>query len=157
MDAHVFANFRVTNSNINPRFPYEGTWYEYFTGDSIVVTDLNDRIDLGPGDYRVYTTVRITPPNGFFTSIHGPEQALPLEIRPNPVSRGDRIDVTWSIERNLESIELISADGRQVPIAIEDQGDIIRLEPAADTPPGVYLIRIVSGDGLYLGRVVIGG
>src|SRR5690606_8958525 len=33
MDAVTLVNFRVVDSEINPKFPYPGTWYEYFSGD----------------------------------------------------------------------------------------------------------------------------
>jgi hypothetical protein len=85
MDALVMANYRVINSDVNPKFQYTGTWYEYFTGDSIVVTDTQERIMFSPGEYRLYTSKRIVPPFGFISATHD-ISAQPVELYPNLVT-----------------------------------------------------------------------
>ena len=68
MDAVSLANFRVINSDIMPKFQYPGVWYEYFTGDSIVVTDTQEKLTFGPGEYRIYTSDKLSPPDGYITA-----------------------------------------------------------------------------------------
>ncbi|MCL4550142.1 MAG: alpha-amylase family glycosyl hydrolase [Bacteroidetes bacterium] len=59
MNATILGNFDVVAQNITPAFQNTGKWYEFFTGDSIDVSDVNAQIDLQPGEYRLYTTVKI--------------------------------------------------------------------------------------------------
>ena len=46
MDIVVLGNFDVTTGSIDPDFNRTGTWYEYFSGDSIEVTNPNSPITL---------------------------------------------------------------------------------------------------------------
>jgi 1,4-alpha-glucan branching enzyme len=62
MNAVVLTNFSVYNQDATPSFHHTGTWYEYFTGDSIVVTDVNAFLNMTPGEYRVYTDIKLDQP-----------------------------------------------------------------------------------------------
>ena len=69
MDAFIIANFNVRSMHVLPGFPYTGKWYDYFSGDSLEVLDLNDRMDLAPGAYHVYTSNRISMPGDLISNI----------------------------------------------------------------------------------------
>jgi glycosidase len=65
MQAVVIGNFDVNTGTIGVNFQHTGWWYEYFTGDSInisVPSTTATNITLNPGEYRIYTSSRITPP-----------------------------------------------------------------------------------------------
>ena len=62
MNADVLGNFGLTTASINPNFPQTGMWYEYFKGDSINVSNINDPIVLQPGEYRLYTSRKLASP-----------------------------------------------------------------------------------------------
>ncbi len=62
MSITVLGNFDVTEGDVTPNFPQAGKWYEYFTGDSIMVTNILDPITLAPGEFRVYTTNKLESP-----------------------------------------------------------------------------------------------
>jgi glycosidase len=62
MNANVLGNFGVTSASIDPAFPQSGKWYEYFTGDSITVANVNDQLNFQPGEYRLYTTKKLASP-----------------------------------------------------------------------------------------------
>src|SRR5690606_4370872 len=74
---------------ITPYFQHTGTWYEYYTGDTLVVEDILQHIDLLPGEYRLYTDVQLPPPPmGYITTVGVAEAQhidLGLKIFPNPV------------------------------------------------------------------------
>ena len=59
-NATVVGNFRVTAGDVYPNFQHTGTWYDYFTGDSIVVTNATAPINFQPGEWHVYTDVKLT-------------------------------------------------------------------------------------------------
>lgn len=62
MSVVVLGNFGLEEGIINPQFQFEGTWYEYWTGDSITVSNVNDNISMQAGEYLLYTSKRFTKP-----------------------------------------------------------------------------------------------
>ncbi len=62
MKVNVLGNFGITQDIIIPSFPQTGKWYEYFSEDSVSVTDVNEPVILEPGEYRLYTTKKLESP-----------------------------------------------------------------------------------------------
>lgn len=50
----ILANFSVANQNINPSFPYTGTWYNLMDNTSINVSSTTAQIAIPSGQYRIY-------------------------------------------------------------------------------------------------------
>lgn len=59
----VIGNFAVTATTQNANFPQTGKWYEFFSGDSITVSNIADPITLQPGEYRLYSTKKMAKPS----------------------------------------------------------------------------------------------
>lgn len=59
----ILGNFQVTEGTIDPNFQHTGKWYEYFSGDSINISDVHAGIYLLPGAYRVYSDKKLTQPD----------------------------------------------------------------------------------------------
>ncbi|MHB8907235.1 MAG: T9SS type A sorting domain-containing protein, partial [Melioribacteraceae bacterium] len=59
MSVMIFGNFDVVVQNAAFSSKSISKWYEFFTGDSINVSDVATQIPLQPGEYRLYTTVKI--------------------------------------------------------------------------------------------------
>jgi 1,4-alpha-glucan branching enzyme len=57
------GNFDVVDQAAYPVYNHTGWWYEYFTGDSVNVTDVNMHFSFRPGEYRLYTDVRLPAPD----------------------------------------------------------------------------------------------
>ncbi len=62
MNVCILGNFGVVSGSINPNFQNTGKWYDFFTGDSITVTNTTQNIELLPGEFRIYTTVKLNKP-----------------------------------------------------------------------------------------------
>jgi hypothetical protein len=88
MNANILGNFGITASSITPFFPQPGKWYEYFTGDSINVLNVNDPINLQPGEYRLYTTKKLASPGTLLgiNDLKMPEKEHFVSVYPNPSS-----------------------------------------------------------------------
>jgi hypothetical protein len=76
MDAVVVGDFDQKIRYAVPSFTKTGNWYEYFTGETLNVTDVNMKIKLNPGEYRLYTSsklqkIQTTPPVASSVSISG--------------------------------------------------------------------------------------
>jgi len=63
MNLLITGNFDVTEKTATLTFPSTGTWYEYFSGDSLVITNPDYHFTFSPGAYRIYTTKKLTPPD----------------------------------------------------------------------------------------------
>ncbi|MDG1237792.1 MAG: alpha-amylase family glycosyl hydrolase [Flavobacteriales bacterium] len=61
MNALVAVNIDVNSQDKILYFQNNGWWYEYFTGDSLEITG-NTNITLNPGEYRIYTDVKLDQP-----------------------------------------------------------------------------------------------
>jgi glycosidase len=88
LSAIVLGNFGTVNGTIIPKFYNTGYWYNYFTGDSINVTNINGPIVMAPGEYRIYTSSKLQTPIGVNENI--PESRKVL-IYPNPASSSANI------------------------------------------------------------------
>jgi len=64
LDVVVIGNFDIVKKNISTPFTKTGTWYEYFTGEERSVTSTSESIELQPGEYKMYSTVRLLDPRG---------------------------------------------------------------------------------------------
>ncbi|WP_282013617.1 alpha-amylase family glycosyl hydrolase [Marinifilum flexuosum] len=63
MDVRIIGNFDIKEGSISANFSKTGTWYDYFSGQELNVTDANANITLKPGEYHIYTTKQLTQPN----------------------------------------------------------------------------------------------
>ena len=130
MDAVVIGNFGVTEVSGVPNFPYTGTWYDYFSGESIVEENLSNAFLLQPGEYRVYTSQPLEQPD--LQSVGLEENLLDIELSvlPNPAS--DYISLNF---------ELVNAGMLQVMI-LDNEGRIIRREVEKSVQVGVQNMNL---------------
>jgi len=63
MNVRIIGNFDVIAGEINPNFSETGSWYDYFTGKKITVSNPTEKIALEPGEYHIYTNKQLTTPN----------------------------------------------------------------------------------------------
>ncbi|MDP4282515.1 MAG: alpha-amylase family glycosyl hydrolase, partial [Bacteroidota bacterium] len=136
MNVTVLGNFNVYGGQIEPDFQNKGTWFDYFSGDSLAVTDTAALITLLPGEYHIYTTIKLKKP--LFTGIDEPgslaESGNNVRLFPNPSSGKVWIKSAEKIIR----IEIYSLTG--ICEATYDHPgsfDISLLQP------GMYLVKVL--------------
>ena len=61
-DAVVVGNYKTTAIDMVPGFTHTGTWYDYLTGEAIMVEDLAASMPFAPGELHVYTDVPLEQP-----------------------------------------------------------------------------------------------
>ncbi len=134
MDVRIIGNFDVSQIALEANFSKTGWWYEYFTGDSLSVSDLHELLPLEPGEYRIYTTKRFTPPR-ITASLPGTGQAaLSFNIYPNPVYDVAFVDA-WEVESR---ISVVSLSGQEIISTLLHPFDE-RIDMSA-LPGGMYII-----------------
>ncbi len=89
MNAHVIANFDVTEANTSIAFVHTGTWFNYYTGASLAVTGSATSIKLPPGGFMLFTDVAIE--NKLVTGVSVIADGA-ISIYPNPATDYIRIE-----------------------------------------------------------------
>jgi hypothetical protein len=97
MNGVSLANFATTTQNGIPSFQHAGWWYEYFSGDSLNVTNALAPISLAPGEYRIYTDVKLAKPVITEAPVSVEElmvSAFELKVFPNPSQQNVNLGFT---------------------------------------------------------------
>ncbi|MBW6460694.1 MAG: T9SS type A sorting domain-containing protein [Bacteroidales bacterium] len=158
MDVVVVGNFDLQQGSINPGFTHTGTWYEYFTGQSLDVTNLAQPMTLQAGEYRLYTNVRLETPQ-IGTGLHEilPETGM-LRVFPNP-SRLFNIELEMASQSEAV-IEIYDITGRKAGHVFDGRlaAGNHTIQWFADhslVKPGLYLLRVMTPDRSDSVRLVI--
>jgi glycosidase len=84
MDVRIIGNFDVTQLSMEASFSQTGWWYDYFSGDSLEVSDLHMQLPLEPGAFNIYTSVSLTQPD-ITASVPGEDlEYNSMQLYPNP-------------------------------------------------------------------------
>ena len=123
MNVSIMGNFDVVAQNAPGVFQSTGKWYEFFSADSITVSATNMKINLQPGEYRLYTTVRIPRPD-ILTSVTT-NNSIPLQYQldqnyPNPFNPSTTINYNLSAIGNVK-IKIYDILGREVVTLVNAQ------------------------------------
>jgi glycosidase len=115
MSVVVLGNFDVTDGSIVPEFYSTGTWYEYWTGDSIIVTDVNAPIELMAGEYRLYTDKKLDTPDfvGIDETPQLDNKVSDLILYPNPTHGQMALSMHIKQAANV-SVKVYDLQGRMV-------------------------------------------
>ncbi len=132
----VIGNFDVVPQWVQPNFASTGTWYEFFSGEEINVSSTDMGIELQPGEYKLYSTVKMTVEQG--------EVELPVEeveemnfvVFPNPSS--DEIYV--EADQTISTVSLFTLSGNR--IVHKNVHSSNTQVSVSHLPVGTYLLRI---------------
>ncbi len=149
----VIGNFDVQSNDISPQFQHNGWWYEYFSGDSINVTDVNMTIALEAGEYRLFIDKVVDLP----TAINPVETNLKtFSLSPNP-SSGD-LHIQLELEQ-FEKINLILYDysGRKIQDIYDGKTLDLNISKQIDKtlPTGIYFVQLKTESGVWTEKWVV--
>lgn len=153
MNAVTIANFRVESEDVDPSFQSTGTWYEYFTGDSLMVTDINQSLTLAPGEYRIYTDKQITPPESFYVGTA--DIAIEsIDLYPNPIGIEDKLSFIHSDIGVIREVNVIDQVGKHSVMNYQYDGYSLEINTDMIDVSGIYHIQIITSDKIYIAKVV---
>jgi hypothetical protein len=152
MKVNIMGNFDVGNGTVTPAFQQTGKWYEFFTGDSVTVTDVNTPVTLAPGEYRLYTTKRLASPKkllGIDDEFISAEEN-PAILFPNPTSGEINLRFSSITEREWE-IVITDLSGRPVYNGTIPRGTEMFTPESnsftgAGLKRGIYFIHLRTGN-----------
>ena len=157
MNAVVVGNFDVVEQTGTSTFPGGGTYYDYFTGDSVQLAAGNfPTIDftLEPGEYHLYTSERLPePPSGYLdpvSKVRGAAGAALVSVFPNPSVSG--ASVRLATDEVIERAVAIDASGRRFEVPVVEGYSL----NTASLSAGIYHVHLTQPSGkTALARVVI--
>ncbi len=152
MNVVAIANADVVSREGTPDFPHSGWWYDYFSGDSMNVSDPSADILFEPGEYHIYTDKRLPVPDtdvavGLETS---PGEAKSWRVFPNPAT--DMILVRGRTEAAADlQMQVFDLSGKEVFRQAQkiNGGDYelrwdTRNFSGIPVPGGCYILRITE-------------
>ena len=153
-NATVVGNFRVTSGDVYPNFQHTGTWYDYFTGDSIVVTNATAPLTYQPGEWHVYTDVNLGK-----ASLIGMDEinGLPSTVAlfPNP-SNGIVELLVDTEEGTTVHYSLYDIMGREVENGrYNTSQNGIETLVLTSLPSGAYVLKVQFGSEIHTERIMI--
>jgi 1,4-alpha-glucan branching enzyme len=143
----IAGNFDVVNQTYDLHFPASGKWYEFYTGDSLDVTNESNTITLQAGEYRLYSDKKFKGAGSFATDtkqITGEQN----NVYPNPFSSVLHI----SHAEMLKKIELYDLTGKLILTTPEN---ITNDMNTSGISPGIYLLKMCDKTGREETRKVI--
>lgn len=156
----ALANVGVTTENTPTSFQHTGWWYEYFSGDSLNVTNPTATLSLKPGEYRLYLDKFVALPPGIDLTISAKEadgQLSELLVFPNPAT--DWLNVRFALETaSAVRVELLDLSGRQVQVIDNEKlaaGEHHLQLSLTEQPAGLYFLKISAEKGGSLVRRVV--
>lgn len=150
MDVTIIGNFGVNPESINPNFQQTGTWYDFYTGNPIEVSNTSSQIELEAGEYHIYTTKQLETPQ--ILGINSIEDEQNINIYPNPAS--ETLNVNFLEPQNKTSeIELYDIQGKIVKnIVVSNNRNTIDI---SDLCSGLYILKINSANNTYSKKIII--
>jgi hypothetical protein len=165
MDVTVVGNFDVIGGTINPVFQKTGIWYDYFSGDSINVVNTNDLLTLQPGEYHLFTSVKLQKP--LFTGIDETQisriaQKRFATIYPNPSNEEFNIQFSVSAPLKVE-VKISDLTNKIIKTFVLKEyglGTKVILWDLLDSSgnkvnPGVYFCRISYGNESEMHKMIV--
>jgi len=142
MNVIVLGNFDVEQGSVSGDFHDTGWWYDYFKGDSLEVNDTAVSLTLEPGEFRIYTSVKLDKPelsvsvNDLF---YGRDYDSWFNVYPNPVTDRLNIDLADEYAGQDLSVAILDINGRQVYSSSSFSDSYI---DAGSLPRGIYFMRL---------------
>lgn len=158
MNVTIIGNFGVTPRQVNPNFQSTGRWYNFFLGDSIEVTSPTEPFTLAPGEFHIFTSVRVESPEaGITTSIDDEPVAVAREFAlqpnyPNPFNPETTIPFSLA-QAGAVQLKVFDLLGREVATLVDGPlpaGSHIARWDGRDrdgvaVSSGVYLVKLTAG------------
>lgn len=164
MNACIFGNFDVADQNVYTGFQHVGTWYEYFSGDTLEVTNTQMTVQLTPGEFRIFTDVKLPVPDISVTTdiVNNEDPSLSFSLYPNPFRNQTEMRFTLDQAENV-SIEIYDMLGNKIK-ALANQNfsagnhSIVwdgTNESGTKVSNGIYSFSFIAGNVFKKGKVII--
>ena len=142
----VMGNLDVVGIDMIADFQHTGMWYEYFSGDSLEVTDTKMSLGFTAGEYNVWTDKRLKTQE-VIGNVR--EMDLGLSVYPNPMQ-----DEVWvSLEATASHFKLYRTSGQEVVSGELENAKAFSID-TKDLNTGVYYLEVTSDKGTVTAKLI---
>ena len=154
MAVTIVGNFDVSEKTAQPAFQHPGNWYDYFSGDTLLVTNTDMTLNLAPGEFHIFTDKKLeTPDEDLITAI----QSEPAQVAegffleqnyPNPFNPSTAIGYRLMAASQVE-LTVYNVLGQKIKTLVNEKQGAGRYSVkfnAKNIPSGVYFYRLKAGD-----------
>ena len=155
--AAIVGNFGVTAGTVANPFPAAGTYYDYFSGETVEVTDPAAGLDLAPGEYHVYLSQDVPRGGGRLTSTNDRAvERLRFTVHPNPTAGWLRAEFTLARDARVRVslVDLMDRPVRELRQGVLQAGPQRIDAELGDLPAGTYLLRIATPETVAVRPVI---
>jgi glycosidase len=138
-NAVVLGNFDVSAFDMTMDFQHTGMWYDYFTGDSVNVTNTGMTMYFEPGDYAVWTDVKLTKTANIKERT---KQNLEVAVFPNPATQ----TIHFVAPVAIDHIAIYDMSGREV-LKVTNIFNSNELD-VSSLSSGCYTVRFSAGTSI---------
>ncbi|NJD23089.1 MAG: T9SS type A sorting domain-containing protein [Melioribacter sp.] len=163
MNVVIVGNFDVSTGSLVTDFQSTGKWYEFFSGDSLDVTDVGMQITLQPGEYRLYTSKKIPKASDIITNVTD-QNTIPTQFKleqnyPNPFNPSTVISYQLTTG-SLVTLKVYDLLGREVATLVNEfqQAGIYNSQFSihnSQLSSGVYFYRLQAGDFVQTKKMLL--
>jgi len=168
MNVIIIGNFDVISSSIIPNFQSTGWWYDYFTGDSINVSNTTENITLQPGEFRIYTSVKLPTPEPYLVNdVEKTDDVVVTDFLleqnyPNPFNPTTNIEFRIA-NSGFVSIKVYDILGREVKDLVNEElsDGIYKIDWNGDNEfgekvsSGIYFYRLETGSFVNSRKMIL--
>ncbi len=158
MNVLIIGNFGVESSTVIPNFQHTGVWFDYFSGDTVEVTNLQKTILLQAGEFHIYSTIKLpTPEPDILLGLNEDKPTSPTTFSlsqnyPNPFNPTTTIkysvpNIGTSHDLSLQ-IKVYDILGREVTTLVnkyQPSGNYKIIFDASNLNSGVYFYTLKAG------------
>ena len=166
-EVYIVGNFGVETTTRTANFTQTGNWFDFFTGLPMDVSDVNMQLELGPGEFKIYTTKQFfTPADGIFVSNEDEDRIandVPTVFAlnqnyPNPFNPSTTI--SYDLDRTSEvTLEIFDSLGRRVATLVngntQQAGSYNLSYDASNLASGIYLIRLATQTNVQIRKMTL--
>ncbi len=153
MNVVILGNFDVEIKEIKPLFSSTGDWYEYYTGDTLSVVNTDELISLLPGEYRLYTSVKIETPDIPTSISNFKNQTIEkINVYPNPSK-----DVFYF---NIDDMNVLNGklfiyniQGKIIDSKVINSNNRIKYN-SSGINSGMYFYKLINDNDIYTGKLI---
>jgi glycosidase len=144
----LIGNFGLTIQTTIPGFQHTGTWYEFFTGKEIQVTDLNSNLLLNAGEFQLYSDKKLPSFSEITASAKVSLLNLAVRIFPNPATDLLRIESQEEIEEIILTSIIGQITNKIKPLSTSYSLDMSNLKK------GSYLVVVKTAKESTVHKII---
>jgi glycosidase len=150
-NALVLGNFNVKTMDVNATFQNTVWWYEYFSGDSVNISNASTTFTFDAGEYRLYTTKKLTRPQNPFLGIEKLIDTPDFVVYPNPFQASFILET-----KNAFTGQLALADiqGKTCFVKKVENQQTVTIDELSMYPAGLYFLSLQDANGIRNFKII---